>query len=588
MNRTEIERTIREEVAEWPGATVEFENGGKHPKMKLQFGDLIMRRAFSIADNPVTLIKGLGDVRRTLKQMGAARAADPTKEADEAVAEKVYHARNRAGVDARPDPVAGDKAEPKLDLVDQLVSAGAVTAEDGKAARDAIQAAGSAATYERAAALRRALPPAAAEGPPESVAALLLQLEACGITITLVGEIALGALILTAAEAVVDGIYFGLPEEVYHAVPRLSSSGLQRMCVSPANFWRGSWLDPERAEKFDEEATKARIVGKAYHCARLEPEAFEARFVRELTPADFPSKGFLSSDEKVKAALKEAGAQQTVSGETMSERAERLLDTGYEGTIFPLEKARWAAKVNGRTPLPAEVYDDIARDMDRLRANKDIASLLSDGAAEVSVFYTDENGIKMKSRLDWLAAGWWVDFKTFENSRRKPLMTAIADAFRYDRYYIQAPTYREAVEAIRIGGLQIVSAATDEQRKLIAQIQIRPDELACWYVFQEKKGVPNLLAFEFMFYDVPLSQELQIMLAEEAGFASPEAAAAVRGAVRNKSQIFERGLADIAAAKHNFMLYSQVYADGGPWFPLRPRGQIDDYLFNSYWLEGKA
>src|SRR3546814_13994804 len=77
--------------------------------------------------------------------------------------------------------------------------------------------------------------------------------------------------------AIVDGIYFGLPADVYHAVERLSSSGIQKICVSPATFWRGSWFDPDRPEP-DADETIWQILGRAYHTARLEPHLFESLY----------------------------------------------------------------------------------------------------------------------------------------------------------------------------------------------------------------------------------------------------------------------------------------------------------------------
>ena len=70
-----------------------------------------------------------------------------------------------------------------------------------------------------------------------------------------------------------DGIYFDLPMEAYLGIERLSATGLQLLCASPAAFWAKSWLNPEKADE-DEEETKAQQLGKAYHCARLEPDRF--------------------------------------------------------------------------------------------------------------------------------------------------------------------------------------------------------------------------------------------------------------------------------------------------------------------------
>src|SRR5690606_73558 len=144
-----------------------------------------------------------------------------------------------------------------------------VSKEEASEARAAIQAGRSAATYEKRAAadvLADAMADAAdSKGEPDAIRAAFEARD----------------------EGIVDGIYFDLPADVYHAVPRLSSSGVQKLCVSPATFWRGSWLDPDRPDP-DEDATKAQILGRAYHTARLEPHLFEQLYVRELDKAEAP------------------------------------------------------------------------------------------------------------------------------------------------------------------------------------------------------------------------------------------------------------------------------------------------------------
>ena len=80
-----------------------------------------------------------------------------------------------------------------------------------------------------------------------------------------------------------DGIYFNLDERVYHALPRLSASGINNLLVSPATFWNESWLNPDKKD----EDTPARILGRAYHTARLEPHKFDTQFVCELDKEDY-------------------------------------------------------------------------------------------------------------------------------------------------------------------------------------------------------------------------------------------------------------------------------------------------------------
>jgi len=545
MNR-EFQEAITAEVANWDGATVTFENGGTHPKAKLAFGELIQKRTFpgTLGDRR-SLANTLADIRRTLRGMGATRGKEATQEEDDAVAEKVYRKPND-GAAKRPDPVKSEPAKPKPDVVDQLQAAGAITEEQAAAARTAP----STDVFF--------LGDAVDDGDAEREAELeKLRAQVAGI---------------------VDGIYFGLPAEVYHAVPRLSASGLQKLCVSAATFWKGSWLDPDRPE-LDEESTKAQVIGKAYHTARLEPHLFDSSYVRELDKKEFP-KGTVFTGVDMGKALEELGEKKSGS---VAEQAERLALAGFEKPIWHIAMADWERERNGRVPLPAKVYDEVVRDMERIRSNADIAELLSNGEAEVSIFWTDQHGLKMKARVDYLQAAAWADFKTFDNTRGKVLAQALADAVRYNRYHVQACTYRDAVEAIRLGGLQVQGEATDAQRALVAAIQIRPYELACWYIFQEKGGVPNLVAKEFPFYTVPLSTLVAKPLAKSA-----EHEAAIEEATKRKSKLHMRARQDVDHAKRAFVLHSQVYEPGQPWFPIDPVGAFDDLDFSDYWLDGKT
>lgn len=571
MNKAELEKAIEREVEEWPGVKVEFVSGGKHPKAKFWFLGNVLARPYpgTPSDGSFGVHRCLGDVRRTLKQLGAQRSKpEPSQEEDEAP-----YRKPNDGAEKRPHPVAGEKAALKPDLIDQGVAAGLRTPEQGQELREGL--------------VSRFDTPGIApveevpDGPP--IDDLMESIRRAGLDLSLVGTVSRSSVIACAADLIEDGVYFDLPAEIYHAVPRLSSSGLQNLCVSPATFWARSWLNPEREEK-DEDETKAQVLGRAYHCARLEPNVFHDRYVREPSKSDYPAEGLLTSDVAVKAALKDLGEQQTVTGESIEERCGRLAAAGYEGTIWPLVKAVWEREdLPGRTPIPAKYFDQMVTDMERIRDHGEIAPLLSGGASEVSVFWTDPHGLKCKARFDYLTVEHWTDLKTFDNSRGKALEQAIADAVRFNRYHIQGVHYRDGAEAIRTGGLDVKGEATDAQRELIAKVRIRPGELACWFVFQEKGGVPNLLARELAFFDVPGAIENSW----DTG-ASDEAIAAGHDATSRPTQLFTRGRWEIDQAKREFVLYSQAYDPGQPWFPLNARGRLDEFYFSTYWLEGKA
>lgn len=391
-----------------------------------------------------------------------------------------------------------------------------------------------------------------------------------------------GVRIQAAADAIENGVYFGLPAEVYHSVPRLSASGIQRLCVSPATFWHGSWLDPDLPEPEDEEETKAQQLGKAYHVARLEPDRFHDAYCRLPDKAEHGEK-LITSDTGMKAELKAMGLQQSIGDETLVERAQRLLAAGCDKPLWHLIMDEHEQQRAGRIAIAAKYFDQIVQDMERLQANSEVHKLLAGGQSEVSIFWTDQHGIPMKARLDYLRPDLWNDLKTFDNSRQVVLAQALADRVRFGRLYVQAVVYRDAVEAVRRGDVDIVGEATPAQQSLIGAIQLRPDELQCWFTFQEKGGVPNILAREFRFFDVPDS----VTHSWDTG-ASEEAKAAGHEATRTRTGLHIRGSWDVEQAKRTFVLYSEAYKPGTPWFPLESTGAFSDLDFNSYWIEGKA
>ena len=42
---------------------------------------------------------------------------------------------------------------------------------------------------------------------------------------------------------------------------------------------------------------------------------------------------------------------------------------------------------------------------------------------------------------------------------------------------------------------------------------------------------------------------------------------------------------EIAAAKRDFLAYSEIYERGEPWLPFNPSGEITDADFSQYFLE---
>ena len=408
-----------------------------------------------------------------------------------------------------------------------------------------------------------------------------------------------------------DGVYFGLAEEVYHALPRLSVSGMQKLLVSPATFWAGSWLNPKKAgtvaaalaastsnlalavldvlkalhpempepdAEAAEESTKAQLLGKAYHTARLEPELLEVRFVRALDKADMP-KGSLFTGTDMGKALEEMGEKKSGS---VAEQTARLIEAGYDrDKLWHAQLADWEDARGNRTAIPAEFWEEILADMELIRSTAEIATLLTDGYAEVSILWTDKNSIRMKARLDYLRPVGWTDFKTFANPNDKHLEQCIADAFTYNRYHVQAAGYREAIEAIRTGEIDVQGDAGAGERELIEAIKLNDAEPECWYVFQEKGGIPNLLAKRVRFHELPVGREEEIQVFSR----TEDHAKRTRELMERRSLWLVRAEREVRKAKRLFRAYSEIYAPGEPWRPFNPVGELSDAAFRPSWLD---
>lgn len=370
-----------------------------------------------------------------------------------------------------------------------------------------------------------------------------------------------------------DGIYFDLPEDEYRALPRLSATGICNMLASPATFWANSWMNPDRVD----DDTVARQIGRAYHCARFEPDRFEARYVRQIVREDFPDA--LGTDAEIKAALKDAGEPQTKAGEGVLARAHRLVESGFGGEVWHLHLEDFEGWRGDRIALPPNVWDDIHRDAERLRKMPEVAEHLTGGCGEVSVLWTcAETGIPMKCRFDYLRPTGVTDFKTFENARGTPVEQAMVNAVRFNRYYVQAALYWRVAETVRAGEVEAVDA-TAEQQALIDAIRAREVPMEYWFVFQEKKGIPNIFARQLAL--IEMHRSLEIAATDDG------AAERMHSRYGGMTMIHRKAEAEINYAKRQYLMMLEIYGDkGDPWFPINGTGRIDDECYSLNWLEG--
>lgn len=301
-----------------------------------------------------------------------------------------------------------------------------------------------------------------------------------------------GSMIHASAPAdLSDGIYFGLPEDDYHALPRLSASGIKNLLVSPMDFWARSWLNPNAKSEDDEPewATK----GRAYHCRICEGrDAFRERYVVELDPFDFA--GLLRTADDLKSKCREMELK--VSG-TKDELIERLLAAGCQSPIWDVLVDEHKQENAGKTFIPKDWLYDIELAAACIEKHPTLSKCFTGGYAEVAVLWhaeverNDGSGelfkVPMKMKADYLKAAAIVDLKSFANKMMKPLDRAVYYDMASHRYHIQTSVYYAGMDAAKSLPVNVVSGPAPSQAWIDA---MRKHDKTFLFVYQQKGVAP--------------------------------------------------------------------------------------------------
>lgn len=289
------------------------------------------------------------------------------------------------------------------------------------------------------------------------------------------------------------GMYFAIPDEVYHASPGLSNSGIKEILISPGDYW-ASYRDPDRvavdAEHF--------VFGKAMHRRTLEgKDVFYSHYAIEPDMADYPDA--LTTTDQLKLILK---SHKYEMGGTRADKVRRVLYLEPDTIIWDDILDKWKEKNqhDGKIILSAQqgkLIEDRGAVIDR---HPDASRAFSNGLPEVSIFWDDEEtGIRMKVRMDYLKINSVPDLKTFANKGRLSIDKAVARAMANESYYIQPYVYLRGLEAAKKGfkadnGFVIEGEPTDDYWLAHLINQKRHD---FWFVFTDKGKAPNIRVKRF-------------------------------------------------------------------------------------------
>jgi len=287
-----------------------------------------------------------------------------------------------------------------------------------------------------------------------------------------------------------DGIYFNMPEAQYHALDRLSTSGIKKLLVSPLQFYTETF-----DEMFVRPETKFLTAGKAYHKRILEGQkAFEDCYVQKLSKAQYPDA--LDKQDELKGWCK---SHDLAVGGTKPVLIERILDCepSMKDNILSLLQAAFDKEHAHQQQLEREEYIEIEKAAAILEATH-LGMHFSSGFPEVSILWTDEaTGVKCKARIDYLRHDLLSDLKTFSNSQRKSIPVCISQAIAYQRYNIQACFYMNGLKAIKKMLAEKKAFVDDDSSGDFLQLLI-DNEQEFVFVFQESGQVNNCAARKFV------------------------------------------------------------------------------------------
>lgn len=283
------------------------------------------------------------------------------------------------------------------------------------------------------------------------------------------------------------GVYFGMSESDYFADESIGSSDLKTLARSPADWW---WYSSHNALRPPEQESDGKRFGSALHKALLEGlEAYEATYF--IRPA--PPEGSYRTIDDLKALLEASGHAYKKSA-----RKDELIATVV--THFPnvIIYDRWleeqAAEFAGRDEI-SEAWDQAIRLMARIvKAHPELKDAFIGGAPEVTVFW-DEDGIRFRSRFDYLKAQGVFDLKSIANWRGDDFRKACLKEIANRSYDVQAAHYIDAraqmVKLMREGRVfgEVDPAFPKELLKAPA--------FAFVFVFMQTIGSPRALPIVF-------------------------------------------------------------------------------------------
>lgn len=206
------------------------------------------------------------------------------------------------------------------------------------------------------------------------------------------------------------GIYTDLPNELYHSLPALSSTGLKTFAQSPRHYYREYKSDIERTRTLQQERTFG--TGSLGHELILEPDGFYDRYASELNIHDYKDDTEIAVTlEQIKKYLKSEGIK--TSG-TKAELVKRAFQHDPNCKVWDVIKEKHAIANKGKAMVDSVVWNDAHR-IQQTHLDHPISNqIISGGYAELTMIAKcQETGMWLKIKFDYVRPdGIAADVKT--------------------------------------------------------------------------------------------------------------------------------------------------------------------------------
>lgn len=209
-----------------------------------------------------------------------------------------------------------------------------------------------------------------------------------------------------------DGVYLGLPEELYFLQLALGSTDMADLWLKREGWW---WKSPNNPWWRRGKTTPEMLFGSACHTLLLEGlEAFESRWAVSPDPRHFPD--LLTTADEVFAALAAAGAP----GAHPKLKKDALVDLArvhlQDRHVWDIIMDRFRRSARDRDVISAQERWELGVMLDAAMEDPAMRAVVTaDGGvhlAEVSVFWTLPDGVRLRFRFDSLLPAINADLKT--------------------------------------------------------------------------------------------------------------------------------------------------------------------------------